>query len=89
MVDFYSERQAAGYLGLSLDLLRHEVNQGRLAKHSRGFRSTDLDDWKRRLPKMLAGRMPDMDLRGVPRTERHIERSLRASGLRKAAPDQR
>lgn len=76
-----SERQAASYLSLTLDQLRHEVNQGRLAKSHRKFRSDDLDDWRKRLPQMLAGRMPDIDLSGVPRAQRHIERSNRAKGV--------
>ena len=65
------------------DDLRHEVNQGRIARHSRLFRSADLDDWRRALPRMLAGKAPDMDFSGIPRTQRALERSLRAKGIRK------
>ena len=77
-----TERAAAGYLGLTLDDLRHEVNQGRIHKHtSRHFRESDLDEWRRNLPRMLAGRMPDMDFAGVPHTQRAIERARRSGAV--------
>ena len=74
-----SERQAAGYLGITLDELRHEVNQGRLHKHTqRRYRQSDLDLWRSNLAKMLAGKFPDIDLSGIARTQRYIERQKRS-----------
>ena len=72
------QKAAASYVGLSVDDFRHEVNQGRIHMHRRNtYRQSDLDEWKRNLPKILAGKYPDMDLSGVPRTQRAIERVRR------------
>ncbi len=73
-----SQKAAAKYLGIPPEDFRHEVNQGRIHMHRRDtYRQSDLDEWKRNLPKILAGKYPDMDLSGVPRTHRAIERARR------------